>query len=200
VRHELVLCSDDVHCDLILDDVPLTTAATLGDEIAKRSITLHSPSKTYNIAGLACAYAIIPDARLRAAFRNAGAGMLGEINNFGYVACEAAYRHGEPWRQALLAQLRANRDMLFDALRRGDLPGVTSTHVEATYLAWLNVEALQIEEPHKFFEGAGVGLSDGAAFGDARYVRLNFGCPASTLREAIARLSHALKARASASS
>lgn len=195
LRHDLVLCADEVHCDLILDDLRHVAVATLGDEIAARTITLQSPSKTYNIAGLACAFAVIPDARLRHAFQRAGLGMLGEVNNFGYVACEAAYREGEPWRQALLARLRANRDLLAGAVRGGALPGVTMTHVEATYLAWLDVEAPGLPDAVAFFEQAGVGLSAGGAYGDPRYVRLNFGCPEATLREAIARMIHALSAR-----
>ncbi len=195
LRHDLVVCADEVHCDLGYDDRPFTAFATLSAEIAARTITLQSPSKTYNIAGLACAYAVVPDARLRAAFRQAGMTMLGEVNNFGYVACEAAYRHGEPWRRALLQVLRTNRDLLADALARGDLPGVTGTPIQATYLAWLNVEALGLGDPVAFFEGAGVGLSPGGPFGDTRYVRLNFGCPEATLREALARMSRALKSR-----
>jgi len=194
-RHDLIVCADEVHCDIAFDGIPFTAFATLSPEIAQRTITLQSPSKTYNIAGLACAYAIVPDGRLRAAFRHAGATMLGEVNNFGYVACEAAYRHGEPWRRALVARLQANRDILADALARGDLPGVRGTPIEATYLAWLNVEALGLPDPIAFFETAGVGLSAGGPFGDPRHVRLNFGCPEATLREALARMSRALKAR-----
>jgi len=194
-RHDLIVCADEVHCDIAYEGIAFTAFATLSPEIAARTITLQSPSKTYNVAGLACAYAIVPDARLRAAFRHAGMTMLGEVNNFGYVACEAAYRHGEPWRRALLARLQANRDILADALARGDLPGMTGTPIEATYLAWLGVESLGLADPIAFFEEAGVGLSAGGPFGDPRYVRLNFGCPESTLREGLARMSRALKAR-----
>ena len=194
-RHDLIVCADEVHSDIAYDGIGFTAFATLSPEIAARTITLQSPSKTYNVAGLACAYAVIPDATLRAAFRQAGATMLGEVNNFGYVACETAYRHGEPWRRALVQRLQANRDILAAALRDGDLPGMTSTPIEATYLAWLNVEALGFNDPITFFEEAGVGLSAGGPFGDSRYVRLNFGCPEATLREGLARMSRALKSR-----
>ncbi len=195
LRHDLVLCSDEIHCDLILDDLPHVPAAMLSPELAARTITLHAPSKTYNIPGLACSYAVIPDARLRAAFRQAGLGVLAEVNNFGYAACEAAYRDGEPWRRALLDRLRRNRDLIDETIRSGGLPGITATCHEATYLRWLNVAALRLDDPVAFFEAGGVGLSGGAAFGDGDHVRLNFGCPESTLREGLRRMGAALAAR-----
>jgi cystathionine beta-lyase len=196
VRHDMVLCSDEIHCDLVLDDLPHIPPATLDPAIAARTITLMAPSKTYNTAGLGCSFAVIPDPALRNAFRHAGTGVLAEVNNFGYAACEAAYRHGEPWRQALLQRLRANRDLVLHEVRSGRLPGITATPIEATYLAWLNVEALRLDDPAAFFEAAGVGLSGGAAFGDSRCVRLNFACPETRLREALARIGRALAARA----
>lgn len=197
-RHDLVICSDEVHCDLRLEDVPFHPIAALAPEIAARTITLNSPSKTYNIPGLAFAYAVIPNPKLRGAFRQAGAGVLAELNPFGLVAGEAAYRHGAPWRQALLRRLRANRDILFSALQAGELPGLSSTPIEATYLAWLNIEALNEPDPVAFFEASGVGLSDGRPFGDPRYVRLNFGCPEATLREGLSRMRRALTRRGAA--
>lgn len=194
-RRDLLVCSDEIHCDLILDELDHVPFACLESDVAARTITLLAPSKTYNIAGLACSYAVIPDPRWRSCFEQAGRGVLAEVNNFGYVACEAAYRLGEPWRRQLLRRLRANRDILLAAIGRGDLPGVTATPIEATYLAWLNVEALGLKDPVAFFEQAGVGLSGGAAFGDPRFVRLNFGCPEATLREALERMSRALRQR-----
>jgi len=113
---------------------------------------------------------------------------------FGYTACEAAYRDSEPWRQALLAYLRGNRDYLLAALHR-HLPGVTvEAPIEATYLAWLNVSGLSLPDPAAHFVHHGVGFSDGVYFGAApgRYVRLNFGCPRATLVEALKRMQAAL--------
>ena len=113
-RHDLILVSDEIHCDLILDtDVKHQPTSTLGSEAAARAITLMSPSKTYNIPGLACAFAILPDSRLRARFKRACNGIITEINCFGYAGCEAAYRDGEPWRQELLDVLRRNRDRVY---------------------------------------------------------------------------------------
>ena len=194
-RHDLVICSDEIHCDLILDAITHTPTATLSAEVAQRTITLHAPSKTYNVPGLGCSYAVIPDAKLRTRFRRAGMGVLGEVNNFGYVACEAAYRHGEAWRQELLARLRTNRDILLAAVNNGALPGITTAPIEATYLAWLNVEQLGVDDPVTFFEKAGVGLSGGSAFGDSRYVRLNYGCTEAVLRDGLDRMNRALTAR-----
>jgi cystathionine beta-lyase len=197
VRHKLILCSDEIHCDLILDDLPHTPTALLGDEIARRTITLMAPSKTYNIPGLGTSIAIIPDTRLRQQFVRATAGIVAEVNALGYTACEAAYRDSEPWRQALLAALRGNRDLILDFVAR-ELPGVSiEAPIEATYLAWLNVSALKLADPVAHFEAHGVGLSDGAHFGLPRgsHVRLNFGCPRPTLTEALRRLKLAIAAR-----
>jgi cystathionine beta-lyase len=194
VRHNLVLCSDEIHCDLILDPLPHIPTALLGAEVAKRTVTLMAPSKTYNVPGMGTSIAIIPDAQLRARFVRAAAGVMAEVTGLGYVACEAAYRDCEPWRQALLAYLRGNRDFLLDYVKR-ELPGISvEAPIEATYLAWLNVSALKLTDPIAHFESHGVGLSDGAFFGVPRgsHVRLNFGCPRTTLQEALARIKRAL--------
>ena len=198
VRHDLVLCSDEIHCDLILDPaLPHVPTAVLAPEIAARTITLMAPSKTYNIPGLGTSLAIIPDPALRARFVRATAGVVAEVTCLGFAACEAAYRDCEPWRQELLACLRDNRDTLLATVAR-DLPGVrVEAPVEATYLAWLNVSALGLPRPAEYFEQHGVGLSDGGMFGAAKgtHVRLNFGCPRATLIEALRRMKAALAAR-----
>ena len=187
VHHNLVLCSDEIHCDLILDDLPHIPTALLGEEIARRSITLMAPSKTYNVPGLGTSFAIIPDVGLRAKFVRATAGIVAEVNALGFTACEAAYRDSEPWRQGLLAYLRGNRDLLLDFVAR-ELPGVTiEAPIEATYLAWLNVRELGLKDPIAHFEAHGVGLSYCAFFGAPKgyYVRINFGCTRSTLQESL---------------
>ncbi|MDP3073502.1 MAG: PatB family C-S lyase [Opitutaceae bacterium] len=194
-RHNLVLCSDEIHCDLILDPaLPHIPTSVLSPEIAARTITLMAPSKTYNVPGLGTSFAIVPDAMRRARFLRATAGIVAEVTCLGFTACEAAYRDGEPWRQALLAYLRGNRDYLLDVIAR-ELPGVrVEAPVEATYLLWMNVSALGLDNPTAHFEKHGVGLSDGAMFGAAKgsHVRLNFGCPRATLVEAMQRMKAAL--------
>ena len=193
-RHDLILCSDEIHCDLILDpSLPHVPSATLSPELAARSVTLMAPSKTYNVPGLGTSFAIIPDAGLRARFNRATAGIVAEVTCLGFTACEAAYRDCEPWRQQLLAYLRGNRDYLLEALPRA-APGLkVEAPVEATYLLWMNVSALGLSDPVAHFERHGVGLSDGAPFGakPGTHLRFNFGCPRATLTEAVRRMAAA---------
>jgi cystathionine beta-lyase len=197
-QHHLVLCSDEIHCDLILDPtLHHLPAASLSPEISARTVTLMAPSKTYNVPGLGTSFAIISDPALRAQFIRASAGVVAEVTALGFTACEAAYRDSEAWRQALLTYLRGNRDFLLDYLAR-EIPGIrVEAPIEATYLAWLNLEALHLADPVAHFETHGVGLSEGAYFGAPKghYVRLNFGCPRATLAEALHRMKTAVAAR-----
>jgi cystathionine beta-lyase len=196
LRHKIIIQSDEIHCDLILEPgLPHVPTALLGSEIAASTVTFMAPSKTYNLPGLGTSIAIISDPKLRAQFVRATAGIVAEVTSLGYSACEAAYRDSEPWRQALLAYLRGNRDFLKSFLAR-ELPGVRlEAPLEATYLAWLNVETLGLADPIAHFEKHGIGLSDGAFFGapKGKYVRLNFGCPRATLEEALRRMKAAVK-------
>ena len=197
-QHHLVLCSDEIHCDLILEPtLRHLPVASLSSEVSARTVTLMAPSKTYNVPGLGTSFAIISDPALRAQFIRATAGVVAEVTALGFTACEAAYRDSEAWRQALLTYLRGNRDFLLDDLAR-ELPGIRiEAPIEATYLAWLNLEALHLEDPVAHFETHGVGLSEGTYFGAPKghYVRLNFGCPRATLAEALHRMKIALAAR-----
>ena len=190
-RHGLIICSDEIHAGLILDaDRRHLPLAQLVPEIARRTITLHAPSKTFNIPGLGCSYAVIADQALRKSFIRAMAGIVPHANLLGYAASEAAYRHGEPWRLELIDYLRGNRHLVLEAVAR--MPGLSVTPVEATYLAWIDTRQSGIANPERFFEQAGVGLSDGAAFGLPGFVRLNFGCPRPLLIEALKRMQAAL--------
>lgn len=195
-QHNLILCSDEIHCDLILDpSLPHIPTSVLSPEIAARTITLMAPSKTYNVPGLGTSMAIIPDAMRRARFVRATAGIVAEVTSLGFTACEAAYRDCEPWRQELLAYLRGNRDYLLKTIA-SELPGIrVEAPVEATYLLWMNVSALGLADPIAHFEKHGVGLSEGAFFGAPKgsHVRMNFGCTRATLEEAMRRMKAALK-------
>ncbi|AMV70551.1 PatB family C-S lyase [Desulfuromonas carbonis] len=190
-RHDLVIGSDDIHAGLVLNPeqrhIPI---ATLDPGVASRCITLLAPSKTYNIPGLGCSFAVISDPQLRKQFKQAMGRIVPHVNTLGLTAAEAAYRHGEPWRQELLAYLRGNHELVTQAIAA--MPGLAMTPVEATCLAWIDTRARGLDQPGQFFEAAGVGLSDGGDFGAPGFVRLNFGCPRSLLVEALERMKKAL--------
>jgi cystathionine beta-lyase len=190
-RHDLVLVSDEIHCDLILDDQAHVPAALACPGDADRIVTLMSPSKTFNLPGLNFAFAIVADEGLRRRFRAPGEGLLPWPGCFAIAAAEAAYREGGAWHAGLLDYLRDNRDAL-ESFVAAELPRVRMTHVEATYLAWLDVRDLGLDDPAAACRSAGVALSAGAAFGDPAYLRLNFGCRRETLDEALRRLATVL--------
>ncbi len=192
--HDLWVCADEIHCDLIFDDVEHVPFLSLGERAAKRTISFYSASKTYNLPGLACATAVIPNPEIYKAFQKVCRGIITEVNCFGYAAHIAAYRHGEPWRQELLGLLRSNRDYLATHMAV-KYPQIRMPHIEATYLAWLDLRALELDAPMAHFEKHGLGLSNGMDFGAEKgHLRLNFGCPRSQLQEALARFDAALKA------
>lgn len=193
VRHNLVLCSDEIHSGLILDaDKRHIPAATLGDEIAQRTVTLMSASKTFNLPALGCAYAIAANPELRNKLRKAMAGIVHHIGLMGYIATEAAYRDGKQWQIALLEYLRGNRDLVERSVEA--MPGLRIWHAQATYLSWIDARALNANDPVMLFIDAGVGLYDGALFGAPGFLRLNFACPRATLEKALGRMSRALSA------
>jgi len=187
LSRDVVICSDEIHCGLILEEgarhIPM---ATLSPEVAARTITLMSPSKTYNLAGLMWAFAIIPDPSLRRRFLHTARGIVTEVSPYGYAACEAAYRRSDDWHAELIRVLRRNRDLVAAAVR--EVPGLWSPTVEATYLAWIDCRALPIAgNPALHFEKAGLGLGDGSKFGAPGFVRMNFSCPLPTLEEGLRR-------------
>ena len=192
-ENDLIVCSDEIHCGLILDaekrHIPF---ASLSPAAAKRCITLMAPSKTFNIPGLGCAFAVISDAKLRHRFERAMHGIVPHVNVLGLAACEAAYRDSGDWHRELIETLRTNRDLVFAAVNREK--GAKMKYVEATYLAWIDVRELGLDNPATHFEAHGLGLSDGADFGAPGWLRLNFGCPRSTLEEALKRFSNACQA------
>lgn len=194
-RHDMLICSDEVHCDLLLDGRRHTPLAALAPDIADRCITLMAPSKTFNIAGLGVSFAIVQNPTLRRQLKSAAAGIVTEVDVLAFAAALAAYRHGAGWLAALLAYLNANRDYLLAYLAR-HLPDIRPTCPEATYLAWLDCRPLQLDEnPQAFFlREAKVAFNDGVTFGPGGegFVRLNFGCPRATLAEGLDRMRRAL--------
>lgn len=197
-KHNLVVCSDEIHNDLILSPSRQRRLfATLGPELAARTITLMAPSKTFNIPGLGCAFAIISDADLRRRFRHAMHGIVPHVNALGMVATEAALSLCDDWQAALLEYLRGNLRAVERAVAAA--PGLDMRPVEATYLAWIDAREFAadagVEHPARWFEQHGLGLSDGADFGAPGFVRLNFGTRRALLDEALARLGAACRRR-----
>lgn len=190
-QQQLIVVSDEIHCDLVLDrDRRHIPIASLNARIEQRSITLMAPSKTFNLAGMGCAFAIIANDRLRRAM-TVNPYIVSHVNIMGLAAAEAAYEFGDEWNRQQCEYLAANRDYLVDQINR--IPGLRLAPVESTYLAWIDVSALGLDNPPKFFEDAGVGMSPGRGFGDSNYMRLNFGCPRSRVVEAVERIRKAVE-------
>eukprot|EP00903_Cladosiphon_okamuranus_P011930 g11206.t1 len=192
-RHDLTIVSDEIHSDLILDEglKHISMLALDNGRFSKRTIVLNAPSKTYNVPGLGCSYAIIPDDKLRLGFARAAKGWVGLNSPLGYAGAEAAYTRGEPWRQALLEHLRGNRAAVY-AFMEERLPELHMDPMEATYLAWVDVRKLGWKSPALEFERAGVGLTDGKTFLGEGYVRINFACPREMLMEGLRRMEQAV--------
>lgn len=198
LRHDVWIVSDEIHCDLLFDGRTHVPIAALDPEVAQRTVTLMAASKTWNIAGLKTAFAIVPNAELRRRFEATRLGMVDSVNLFGLAATDAAFASGDPWRVALVDHLQANRDHL-DAVVRARFPGIRTTKPEATFLAWLDCSALELDgDPQRFFlERGRVAFSAGAEFGAgfASWIRVNFGCTRATLDQGLARIELALASR-----
>ena len=203
LEDEVIICSDEIHSELILGDHPHVPIASLSSDMARRSITLISPSKTFNVPGLFCGLAIIPDPLLRESFTKQVDRLTLHVNSLGILSAETALSGDcDDWLLELRTYLRANRDFLSQFIHEF-LPGIHSTNPEATYLAWLDCNDLIAEgriqgSPYEFFlNEAKVAVNDGATFGPGGegFVRLNFGCPRSILSEALERIRKALYKR-----
>ena len=190
-RHGLVICSDEIHADLLLDEgKPHVPIASLSPEVSRRTVTLASPNKTFNFPGAGCAWAIVEDAALRRAFSSDHHATVHDASLFGYIAALAAYRGGDAWLAAQLDYLRANREQVERAV--ASMPGLSMAHVEATYLAWIDASGLGAKDAAAHFLAHGVALSPGEQFGAPGYVRLNFGTQRARLAEGLARMASAV--------
>ena len=198
LRHGVVICSDEIHSDLVFSEHQHTPIASLDPEIADHTITLIAPSKTYNIAGLQCSFAVIQNEELRKRFLDARKGLVPWVNMMGMKAGEIAYRHGQEWLEQVMDYLQANRDFLYAYVRK-EIPELVMGLPEGTYLAWLDCRQAGIQgNPQKFFlEKGRVAFNDGADFGPGGegFVRLNFACSRVTLKEGLDRVIKALEQR-----
>ena len=194
-KHDLVVVSDEIHDGVVLDqDKSFIPTAMACPEDSNRIVTLMSPSKTFNLAGNNCSYAVIPDPDLREKFCHHAKGAISPATPLSYVALEASYRHCGQWREELLDYLRGNRDLLQATVNK--LSGLRMPPLEATYLAWIDISALRLNDAPSWFEQqARLGLSPGEPFGNSDYVRINLACSRTLLTEALDRFEKAVQAR-----
>lgn len=197
LRHQVIICSDEIHAELLFSGQRHIPIAALDPEIAQHTITLIAPSKTFNIAGLDCSLAVIQNPELRQKYLAARKGLMSGVNALGLTAALAAYQYGDDWLQQVLHYMENNRDYLYKFVKN-ELEGVQMAKPEGTYLAWLDCRQAGDRvsaNPHKFYlEHGRVALNDGLDFGStgAGFVRLNFACPRQTLTSALSAMRDAL--------
>lgn len=198
LRHEVLIISDEIHCDVLYDGHKHIPIASLSPEVAANTITFMAPSKTYNIAGLHASVYVIQNPDLMEKFHAFSGGLIGCPNVLALTAAYAAYAEGDDWLAEQNRYLQANRDFLDDAFRT-QLSGIHWNKPEATFLGWLDCSTLGLGEPpfEFFLREARVGLNEGITFGPqcGEFVRLNFGTTRTNLHEAISRMEAALAAR-----
>ena len=195
LANRVVAISDEIHCPLVLDGrrrhIPF---ASLDPAVSARTISLFAPTKAYNFAGLGGAVAVIEDEALRERFEAAAKGMASNVSPLAFAALAAAFADDGDFLTTQNGFLAANGAVLEQAV--AGIDGLATTHVEGTYLAWLDATALCLPDSAACFEAHGLGLSDGAEFGAPGYLRFNFGCPRSLLLQGIERLGNAAAALA----
>jgi cystathionine beta-lyase len=195
IERDLIVISDEVHADLVFPGHTHIPIASLGPEIAARTLTLMSATKAFNIAGLRCAVAIFGSESLKTRFRALPSHIRGGINSFGLGASEVAWTQAQPWLDEVMAYLDGNRAIVADFVKQR-LPGIRHVAPQATYLAWLDCRALALpEDPFTFFlERARVALSDGRKTGQGGegHVRLNFATSRPILQQILERLEKSL--------
>ncbi len=196
MEHNVVIVSDEIHSELVLGSASFKPMATISPEIAARTVTLFAPSKTFNVAGLFCGMAIIPDPDLRERFKKATEKLTMHVSSLGLTAAEAALSGAcDDWLASLKDYLTSNRDLVVDFVSKR-LPGIRTTVPDATYMTWFDCTELIINgritgSPYEFFlKNAKVALNDGAPFGigGEGFVRFNFGSPRSLVTEALERV------------
>lgn len=195
IENNVLIVSDEIHSELLLDDTKFTPIAKLSKEIERNTITLIAPSKTFNVPGLFCGFAIIPNQKLREEYVQVVQHLRLHVSSFGLRAAQLAFSgQCDDWLGELRLYLTGNRDFLVDYVTER-WPQVRLTIPKATYLAWLDFTQMGLEpSPFEFFlHKARVALSDGLIFGAQGHVRLNFGTSRSLLQRAVERMEKALR-------
>jgi cystathionine beta-lyase len=195
-ERDLILVSDEIHCDLIFRGAKHTPTMTAAPHVADRLITCVAATKTFNLAGAHVGACVVSNPALKKALdaRIAASG-LGSYNAFGMAATEAAWRTGEAWLDALLPYLENNRD-LFDARIEAAAPGARSMHLDGTYLAWVDFSATGLTHEDvaaRVAQRARIYASPGEQFGPGgtTWLRFNFATPRPILEQALDRLDDA---------
>ena len=195
LRYDIVICSDEIHADLVFSESHHIPIASLTPEVSRKTVTYFAPSKTFNLAGLSTSVYVAQNPEMREILSHSMRMMLGHPNIIGLHAALAAYQHGGDWLDQVLIYLEANRDFLADFVS-AELPGVKMWTPEGTFLGWLDCRDLDVEMTPQalFLEYAKVGLNDGGYFGKAGegFVRLNFGCPRALLQQGLTQMQTAL--------
>jgi cysteine-S-conjugate beta-lyase len=194
LENNVLICSDEIHGDLIYSGFHHLPIASLAPEITEKTVTYLAPSKTYNVAGLATSVYIAQNPEMKKRLQQTLPMLLGHPNILGLHAARAAYLHGRTWLNELLCYLESNRNYLVESFNQ-DFPSICMWKPEGTFLGWLDCRQLGVESPHAFFlKEARVGFNDGSDFGEQGkgFLRMNFGCPRATLVEALNRMQAAL--------
>lgn len=199
LKYNLLILSDEIHCDLVYPGYKHLPVAGFSEAVSQITLTFVAPSKTFNLSGLSTAAVIIANEQLRKSFEQQMEHLhLGLGNLFGNAAFEAAYRQGDRWVDELMLYLNGNLNEL-ETLLNAHLPTIRMLRPEATFLVWLDCRALKMDDKtlnHFFLQKAGVGLNPGFMFGPGGegFMRMNIGCPRSTLQQAVDQIAKALTA------
>lgn len=198
LRHNLIICSDEIHCDLLYPGSEHISIATLSPEVAANTVTLFAPSKTFNLPGFALGFAVVENPELRKAVQDSASKAHAMVTALAYTAAEAAYAEGQPWLDELMLYLQGNRDALVEFVRT-NLPNVPVTQPEGTYLAWLDFTGYNLQpDAYTFFlENARIACSGGENFDAPNFVRINYGTTRETLMAGLNKLLAALPAAVS---
>jgi len=190
VNHNIVICSDEIHCNMIHDGIQHIPIASLSEEIADQSITLMSLNKVFNIPGLGLAWMICKNKEIRKKIQAQIGTLIPDPQIISYVSTQAALRHGEPWRQELIQYLESNKLMLKNDTKQ--MQSLQMYTMEASYLAWIDCSQLEIKDPAQLFLDHGLALQPGSMFQQDNHVRINIATPKSVLSEALDRMHAAI--------
>ncbi len=195
LRYDVLICSDEIHADLIFSENHHIPIASLSSDVAEKTVTYFAPSKTFNVAGFSTSVYVAQQEDMRKRLSQSMRMLLGHPNILGLHAAKAAYAQGGEWLDALLVYLEDNRDFLSDFVA-DELAGIEIWNPEGTYLGWLDCRGLDLDDsPQEFFlHEAKVGFNDGRDFGvgGEGFIRLNFGCPRVLLEKGLTQMKDAL--------